>query len=230
MSERGALSLAILISGRGSNMAAIAQACAQQRIGARIAVVIADRSSAGGLALARELGLPTELIAARQFADRAGFEEALAEAIDRSGAELIVLAGFMRILSASLVQRYRGRVLNIHPSLLPKYKGLHTHRRVLEANEREHGVSVHFVTDELDAGPLIYQASLPVLASDTEQTLEERIHTLEHAIYPLAIGLIAAGRLRWQDGHLLLDGQELKGPLAQEAQHERAQAHTQAHT
>ncbi len=145
--------LAILISGRGSNMSAIAKACANGQSDARIVCVLADRSDAAGIAIAARSGLPTQVLPAAQYADRSAFEAALAAAIDASGATLVVLAGFMRILSASWVRRFEGRILNIHPSLLPRHKGLHTHRQALAAGDNEHGASVHFVSPELDAGP-----------------------------------------------------------------------------
>jgi len=211
------LRLAILISGRGSNMAAIARACLEQQIAAEVVRVISDRASAAGIEVARRLGLEGRVIAAKEWPDRAAFETALAGCIDESGADLVVLAGFMRILSPAFVTRYRGRIVNIHPSLLPKHKGLHTHRSVLLAGEREHGSSVHFVTDELDGGPVIYQARFPVNAGDSEQSLEARILELEHRIYPHVIGLIASGRLKLRDDTLLLDGTVLTTPLLEDA-------------
>jgi phosphoribosylglycinamide formyltransferase-1 len=216
---RGKLKLALLISGRGSNMTAIARACAQARIDAVPVVVVSDRGDAPGLAAAAALGLNTVVIEAARFDDRAAFEAALTGAIERSGADLIVLAGFMRILSAPFAQRYAGRLLNIHPSLLPRYKGLDTHGRVLRAGEREHGASVHFVTAELDGGPLICQARVPVRPDDTEQTLAARVIAQEHRIYPLAIGLIADGRLELQGSTVVLDGQPLRIPITPESSH-----------
>ncbi|MGH8143918.1 MAG: phosphoribosylglycinamide formyltransferase [Steroidobacteraceae bacterium] len=210
------LRVAILISGRGSNMAAIARACAEGSIAASVVQVIADRPGAHGIGLAASLGLATQTIAAAQFQDQCAFELALEAALDRHRAQLIVLAGFMRILSARFVQRHTGRLLNIHPSLLPKYKGLQTHRRVLEAAERDHGVSVHFVTEELDGGPVICQARLPVMAGDTEHSLAVRVQRLEHRIYPRVIGLIAAGRLRLLGDAVMLDGQALAAPLLED--------------
>jgi phosphoribosylglycinamide formyltransferase 1 len=207
------LALAIVISGRGSNMAAIAQACARGMIGARVVRVIADRPDAGGIAVAHSLGLQTTVVAARDFADRAAFEQALGAAIDASGAGLVILAGFMKILSPEFAQRYAGAMLNIHPSLLPKFPGLHTHQRVLEAGDREHGASVHFVTGELDAGPVVLQARVPVLPDDTAGRLSARVQQQEYIIYPEAIGLIAAGRLRLAEGKPYLDGQPLGQPL-----------------
>jgi phosphoribosylglycinamide formyltransferase-1 len=213
------LRLAVLISGRGSNMIAIARACLEQRIHATVVLVISDRTSAAGIEVARGMGLDSRIIVAKEFPDRAAFEGALARSIDESGADLVVLAGFMRILSPSFVARYRGRMLNIHPSLLPNHKGLHTHRNVLLSGDREHGSSVHFVTDELDGGPVIYQSRFAVRAGDDEQSLEARILELEHWLYPEVIGLIACGRLELRDDTLLLDGNLLRAPLMKDAEY-----------
>jgi phosphoribosylglycinamide formyltransferase 1 len=210
------LRLAILISGRGSNMAAIARACREQQLHATVVRVISDRASAAGIEVARGLGLDAQVIAAKEHPDRSAFEGALAGSIEQSGAELVVLAGFMRILSPNFVARYRGRLLNIHPSLLPKHRGLHTHRNVLLAADREHGSSVHFVTDELDGGPVIYQSRFQVRAGDSEQSLEARILELEHRLYPHAIGLIASGRIKLRDDTVLLDGKVLTTPLLED--------------
>jgi len=212
MTDPGVLDLAVLISGRGSNMLAIAQACSSGRIRARVVRVIADRPEAPGLGLARRQGLETCVVAARAFEDRAAFEQALADAIEASGARLVVLAGFMRVLSPSFVQRFQGAMLNIHPSLLPRYPGLHTHERALAAHESAHGASVHFVTPELDAGPIVLQAQVPVLPGDTVERLSARVQRQEHIIYPEAIGQIASGRLRWVEGKPWLDGQPLLQP------------------
>jgi phosphoribosylglycinamide formyltransferase 1 len=224
MSRVRQLKVAILISGRGSNMAAVARACAAERIQATIVRVIADRASAAGVALARQLGLDAEIIEAREFAGRTAFEAALMRSLHDGGAELVVLAGFMRILSADFVQHFAGRMLNIHPSLLPRYKGLNTHRRVLEAGELEHGTSVHFVTDELDAGPVICQGRISLLAGDNEQTLEARVLALEHRVYPYVVGLIAAGRLELRDRTVVLDGRALMAPLSYQDDDELRQA------
>jgi phosphoribosylglycinamide formyltransferase-1 len=213
---REKLRLAVLISGRGSNMEAIAEACAQNLIDARIVRVIADRGTAAGIERARRLGLTGTVIEAAGYADRDRHEEALTDSIRSCGAELVVLAGYLRILSAAFVQRHAGRVLNIHPSLLPKYRGLHTHRRALEAGEREHGASVHFVSAELDGGPVICQARVPVLPGDTEESLAARVLIREHKIYPLVIGLIAAGRVRLKDERVWLDGHALTQPLTED--------------
>jgi phosphoribosylglycinamide formyltransferase 1 len=207
------LALAIVISGRGSNMAAIARACERGQIAARVVRVIADRPGAGGIALARSLGLEVTVLPAAGSSDRAAFETALGQAIEASGARLVVLAGFMRILSAEFTARYAGALLNIHPSLLPKFPGLHTHERALESGEREHGASVHFVTSELDAGPVVLQGRVPVLPDDTVASLAARVQHCEHRIYPRVIGWIAAGRLRWVDGQPYFDARPLLQPL-----------------
>ncbi len=193
-------------------MEAIARACASGQISARVTRVIADRHDAGGIALARQLGLDVAVVPARDFPTPAAFEAALRERIETSAAQLVVLAGFMRILSPEFVRRYAGRLLNIHPSLLPKYPGLHTHARALEAREREHGASVHFVTSELDAGPVVLQGRVPVLTEDTAESLSARVQRQEHIIYPEAIGWMAAGRLKLVDGVPWLDGLPLAQP------------------
>jgi phosphoribosylglycinamide formyltransferase-1 len=215
MSAAPPLALAIVISGRGSNMVAIAQACARGEIGARVARVIADRREAGGIALAQQLGLEVSVVPAREYAERAGFEAALRAAIDTSGAQLVVLAGFMRILSPEFARHYAGRMLNIHPSLLPRYPGLHTHERALAAQEREHGASVHYVTGELDAGPVVLQARVPVLPGDTPERLSARVQQQEHIIYPRVIGWIAAGRLQLTDSGPSFDSRPLQQPMVE---------------
>jgi len=206
------LPLAILISGRGNNMLAIAQACITGAVRARIVTVIADRPSAAGIAAARGLQLPVTVLSHADYAERSRFEAALAAAIDASGAQLVVLAGFMRILSSGFTRRYTGRLLNIHPSLLPDYAGLDTHRRVLAAGEIQHGVSVHYVNDQLDGGPVVRQARIRVHADDTVDSLSARIHRQEHIIYPQVIGWIADGRLQWRDGAPWFDGRPLLQP------------------
>lgn len=207
------LTLAIVISGRGGNMAAIARACASGQIAARVVRVIADRPDAGGITLARNLGLEVSVIPAREFQSRESFEAALRAALEDSGAKCVVLAGFMRILSPQFAADYAGAMLNIHPSLLPKFPGLHTHERALQAHETEHGASVHFVTSELDAGPIVLQARVPILPGDTPQTLSARVQQQEHIIYPKVIGWIAAGRLQQVNGLLNFDGRPLSAPL-----------------
>jgi len=217
MSAAPVLALAIVISGRGSNMAAIARACAAGRIRARVACVIADRPNAAGITLARELGLAVSVVAARDFACREDFEAALQQAIEASGAQLVVLAGFMRILSAGFTRHFADRMLNIHPSLLPQFPGLHTHERALQEHAREHGATVHYVTSELDAGPLVLQSRVPVLSGDTPDSLAARVQACEHVIYPRVIGWIAEGRLQAQSGKLRFDGRPLDQPMLAEA-------------
>jgi phosphoribosylglycinamide formyltransferase-1 len=199
---RPLLKLAVLISGRGSNMVAIARACEQQRIHARIVGVISDQPDAAGLERAREMGIPAQAVNLKSFRtaqglDRAAFEAALAQVIDAVNPDLIVLAGFMRILSPPFVRRYQGRMLNIHPSLLPLYKGLHTHQRALDAGDREHGASVHYVTAELDGGPVVLQGRVPILPGDDAERLAARVNELEWTLYTTVIGWIAVGTLQW---------------------------------
>ena len=216
MNARAPLRLAILISGRGSNMSALARACQQGRLHARLSVVIADRADAGGLPIARDLGIATAAVEHSRFPDRSAFEHALDEALLNAGFDLLCLAGFMRILSPEFTARHAGRTLNIHPSLLPKYRGLHTHRRVLEAGDAEHGASVHFVTAELDGGPVVLQSRLPVLRGDTEDSLAARVLATEHVIYPKTIGWLAEGRLQWRDGRPWLDNEPLTVPIVED--------------
>jgi phosphoribosylglycinamide formyltransferase-1 len=207
--------LAILISGRGSNMVAIVRACQSAAIAARPVIVISDRRDAQGLASARELGVATATV----LPDGGGapsFEDRLAARLEDAQADIIALAGFMRILSPALVTHYGGRMLNIHPSLLPAYRGLHTHRRVLAAGEREHGASVHFVTPELDSGPVVLQSKVAVEPADTEATLAARVTATEHLIYPEALSWFALRRLAWHDGAAWLDGRPLEAPIVED--------------
>ncbi len=213
MSAVPRLRLAILISGQGSNMLAIARACAEGQVHAQIRAVISDQPGAGGLERARALGLVTQVVdaaALRAAGGRAAFETQLCAAIDASQADVVVLAGFMRVLSAGFVARYAGRLLNIHPSLLPRHKGLDTHARALAAGDREHGASVHFVTAELDGGPVVLQGRVPVFPGDDVDTLSARVHAIEHIIYPQVIGWLADRRLVWNDGSPTLDGKPLQ--------------------
>jgi len=214
--ERTPLELAILISGRGSNMIAIARACEEGRIRARVATVIADRDSAQGLSLARSLGLAVRAVASQAADGQEAFERALEAVLAPRPPDLIALAGFMRVLSAPFVARYTGRMLNIHPSLLPRYKGLHTHRRVLQAGERVHGASVHFVTAEVDGGPVVLQSRIPILAGEREADLAARVLATEHLIYPQALAWLAEGRLALRAGEAWLDGEPLRAPVIQE--------------
>lgn len=199
----------VLISGSGSNLQALIDSVAHDGNPARIAAVICNRAGAYGLERAKQAGIATELLDHKQFDGREAFDAALIQAIDAHQPDLVVLAGFMRILTPGFVQHYAGRLLNIHPSLLPKHKGLHTHQRAIEAGDSEHGCSVHFVTEELDGGPLVVQAVLPVMADDTAESLAQRVHQQEHQIYPLALRWFAEGRLRLGAQGAMLDGQPL---------------------
>jgi len=209
----GPLPVVVLVSGRGSNLRAIDARIAAGELPARILAVLSDREDAAALAWAAERGLATGAVPQRQYADRAAFDAALGNVIAGYAPALVVLAGFMRILSSPLVERFAGRMLNIHPSLLPKYPGLHTHRRVLEAGDAEHGASVHFVTTELDGGPVVLQARVPVLPGDDEAMLAQRVLVQEHRIYPLAIRWFAEGRLCVDGGVVRFDGRPLAAPL-----------------
>lgn len=199
----------VLLSGTGSNLQALIDSTRTGNSPVRIAAVISNRSDAYGLQRARDAGIDTRALDHKAFDGREAFDSALIELIDAFNPKLVVLAGFMRILSADFVRHYEGRLLNIHPSLLPKYKGMHTHQRALDAGDREHGCSVHFVTEELDGGPLVVQAVVPVESGDSAQTLAQRVHTQEHRIYPLAVRWFAEGRLILGDQGALLDGQLL---------------------
>ncbi|PPV36573.1 phosphoribosylglycinamide formyltransferase [Pseudomonas sp. CW003PS] len=199
----------VLISGSGSNLQALIDSVAHDGNPARIAAVICNRAGAHGLERAKQAGIATELLDHKQFDGREAFDAALIQAIDAHQPDLVVLAGFMRILTPGFVQHYAGRLLNIHPSLLPKHKGLHTHQRAIEAGDSEHGCSVHFVTEELDGGPLVVQAVLPVMADDTAESLASRVHQQEHLIYPLAVRWFAEGRLRLGAQGAMLDDQPL---------------------
>ena len=209
------LRVVVMISGRGTNMAAIAQACARRQIRASVVSVLADRDGAPGTALAQELGVETAVVPYRGQG-RASFEKALAEKLETRRPDLIALAGFMRILSPEFVGAWVGRILNVHPALLPRHRGLDTHRRVLDARDSEHGASVHYVTPQVDSGPVILQSRLRVSPNDTEQTLSARVQATEHILYPRAIGWIAEGRLVWCEGRPMLDGRELAQPIVED--------------
>ena len=187
--------LVILISGRGSNMEAIVRACSDEGWPAQVAAVIANRPDAAGLAFAVSHGIPTAVVDHRQFAGRDSFDAALAEALDGFAPDLLLLAGFMRVLTAGFVDHYAGRMLNVHPSLLPSFPGLKTHQQALDAGVRLHGASVHFVTSRLDHGPIVAQAAVPVETGDTPATLAERVLATEHIIYPRAVRWFVEGRL-----------------------------------
>ncbi|HAM76111.1 MAG TPA: phosphoribosylglycinamide formyltransferase, partial [Alcanivorax sp.] len=201
--------LAVLISGTGSNLQAILDAIDAGELPARVSLVLSNKAGAAGLARAERAGVPAQAIDHRGFPDRASFDQAMIERIDAHGADTVVLAGFMRILSPGFVRHYQGRLINIHPSLLPKYPGLNTHARALEAGDREHGCSLHFVTDELDGGPLIAQARFPVAANDTAETLSEKVQAREHRLYPQVLRWRAQQRLQMTDQGVELDGERL---------------------
>jgi phosphoribosylglycinamide formyltransferase-1 len=201
--------LAILISGRGSNLQAFIEACAGGELNADICVVISNNPDAAGLERAAAAGISTCCIDHRNFPSRDAFDSALAAAVSRQQADLVILAGFMRILTPAFIKPFSGRLLNVHPSLLPRYPGLHTHQRALDAGDSEAGVTVHFVTLELDGGPPIIQARVPVLPGDTAQTLAARVIEKEHLIYPLAAQWYIAGRLQLTDNGACLDGEPI---------------------
>ena len=199
----------VLLSGTGSNLQALIDSDDVKASPATIRAVISNRADAYGLQRAKDAGIDTRVLDHKAFEGREAFDAALIEVIDEFKPQLVVLAGFMRILSADFVRHYQGRLLNIHPSLLPKYKGLHTHQRALEAGDGEHGCSVHFVTEELDGGPLVVQAVIPVESDDSPHSLAQRVHAQEHRIYPLAVRWFAEGRLSLDERGALLDGQLL---------------------
>ncbi|MCG1041527.1 phosphoribosylglycinamide formyltransferase [Mycetohabitans sp. B8] len=200
--------LVILISGRGSNMEAIVRACAAQRWPARVAAVVSNRPDAAGLAFAAAHGIATAVVDHTQFDGRDAFDAALAQVLDAHEPDLVVLAGFMRVLTPAFVERYAGRMMNVHPSLLPSFTGLHTHQRVLDAGVAVHGATVHFVTAELDHGPIIAQGVVPVLAGDDAAALAARVLRLEHTLYPRAVCWFVEDRLHVRDGRVELAAAE----------------------
>ena len=199
--------VAVLISGRGSNMAALIEAAKDKTYPAEIALVLSNRADAGGLLVAHAAGIDTEAVEHTQFGkDRAGFERAMQATLEKHRIEIVCLAGFMRLLTAEFVGRWQDRMLNIHPALLPAFKGLDTHKRALEAGAKVHGATVHFVVPEMDSGPIIAQGAVSVATGDTEEVLAARVLKVEHRIYPLALKLLAEGRIRVENGHCLIDG------------------------
>ncbi len=209
------LPIVVLISGAGTNLLAI-HAASTRGLRVRIDAVLSDRPTAPGLERARALGLRAEAVPPKDYPDRVAHDAALAARIDAFRPGLVVLAGYMRILSSEFVRRYAGRLINIHPSLLPLYPGLHTHRRALEAGDTAHGATVHFVTEELDGGPRIARAVVPVRPGDTEAELSARVQAREHTLYPTVLGWFAAGRLACRDGRAVLDGEPLHDPVTLE--------------
>jgi phosphoribosylglycinamide formyltransferase-1 len=199
---RGMKNVVILISGRGSNMDAIVRAARMEQWPARIAAVISNRADAAGLKLAAQYGIPTAVIENIHFSTREAFDRALQDAIDRFAPDLVVLAGFLRILTSPFVEHYAGRMLNIHPSLLPAFPGLGTHRQALAAGVKMHGATVHFVTTAVDRGPIVAQAEVPVLDGDTEESLSARVAIQEHIIYPRAVRWFIENKLSIEDGRV----------------------------
>ncbi len=206
--------IVVLISGQGSNLDAIVRASEAQDWPGRVVAVISNRADARGLQSARASGIATDVLDHKAFADRATFDAALAELVDGHAPDLVVLAGFMRILTPGFVARYEGRMFNIHPSLLPSFTGLNTHRRAIEAGCKVAGATVHFVSAELDHGPIVAQAVVPVLAGDDETTLAARVLAAEHVLYPRAVGWFVKGELRLADGRVTHLGGETQGVLA----------------
>lgn len=213
MGDRRPFTVVVLISGNGTNLQALIEAVHDGRVPGRIAAVISNRPRAYGLERAARAGIDAVTVDHTAFPTRDGFDAALRAAIDRYRPDLVVLAGFMRILTDAFVRHYAGRMINIHPSLLPAHRGLRTHQRVLDAGDAMHGVSVHYVTPELDGGPVIAQARVPVAPGDTADTLARRTQRQEHRLYPEVVAWIARGRLRLSGGTPMLDGKPLREPV-----------------
>lgn len=212
MTKPDKLPLVVLISGSGSNLQAIIDQTAAG-LPAEIRAVVSNRPGVRGLERAQAAGIETRVLDHKAFPDRESYDLALADLLDEFQPQLVILAGFMRILSPLFIQRFRGRMLNIHPSLLPKYRGLHTHQRALDAGENEHGASVHYVTEELDGGPLILQARVAIELGDNAERLAERVLAKEHIIYPMVIRWVAEGCLTLEAGRVIKDGTALDKPL-----------------
>ncbi|MEO7050681.1 MAG: phosphoribosylglycinamide formyltransferase [Rhodanobacter sp.] len=205
--------VAVLASGRGSNLAALLAAQAHGELPVEFVLVGSDKADAAALRLAEQANIPTLALDPRSYPDRRAFDLDLFARINASGAEVLVLAGFMRVIDGEALRPWVGRIINIHPSLLPKYRGLHTHRRALKAGDAEHGASVHFVTAELDGGPVLAQARLSIAPGDDEESLAQRLLPLEHRLLPAALALLASGRLQWRAGTVQYDGRPLSEPL-----------------
>lgn len=213
------LTLVVLISGRGSNLKAILDAIKCGELPAVVGAVVSNRADAGGLEYARQGNIDTLALDADDYPDRESYNHALQGLIDCFEPDLVVLAGFMCILTPGFVQHYRHRLINIHPSLLPEFRGLHTHRRAIEAGVKEHGASVHFVNEELDSGPVILQVRVPVLPDDNAERLAARVLPEEHRLYKLAIRWLAEGRIRWQNNQLLFDNKPMREPIEIDAEY-----------
>ena len=211
------LSLVVLISGRGSNLKAILNAIGRDELPARVNAVISSKSDAAGLEFARQAHIDTLALDAADYPDKQDYDRALQGLIDKFEPDLVVLAGFMRILTPAFVRHYHNRLINIHPSLLPEFRGLNTHQRAIDKGIREHGASVHFVTEELDGGPVIVQVRIPVLPGDDAASLSARVLKQEHSLYALAIRWLAEGRVRWEGEQLLFDGQPMQHPRQMDA-------------
>ena len=202
----GAMKTAVLISGRGSNMVALVEAAAKPDYPAEIVLVLSDNPKAAGLAKARQAGIPAHAIDRSQYDSKAEFESAMQKRLDAADVELVCLAGFMRVLSADFVRRWHDRMLNIHPSILPAFRGIDTHQHVLDAGVRLHGCTVHFVSADVDSGPIVAQAAVPVLSGDSADTLSARLLPAEHHIYPMALRVVASGRARVDGSQVMIDG------------------------
>ncbi len=209
--------IVVLISGRGSNLHALIEQQHAGKLNIDIKLVISNRANAAGLAMAESFGIPTRVIDHTQYCTRLDYDQQLIHVIDRCQPKLVVLAGFMRILTSEFVSHYNGKLINIHPSLLPKFKGINTHQRALEAGETEHGASVHFVTEELDSGAVLMQAKVPVLENDDAETLAARVLEQEHDLYPEAVWLIAENRVKLVDSQIEFDDKPLAKPLLLES-------------
>lgn len=205
MITRDEFGCVVLISGSGSNLQALIDA----GFASSIRAVISNKANAYGLERAKQAGITTHVLSHKDFSSRETYDTALAELIHPYKPQVIVLAGFMRILTPAFVEQFLGKIINIHPSLLPKYPGLHTHQRALDAGDKQHGVSIHFVTAELDGGPLIAQASLPILADDTAESLQQNVHALEHQLYPKVLSWFKDKRIQLVDSEVFIDGHRI---------------------
>lgn len=203
--------IAILISGRGSNMAALIRACEDEHFPAEVALVVSDRPDAGGLNIAHRFNIPTQIVDSTGSKSKEAFESALDDKLKKAEIDLICLAGFMRLLSGQFTEEWRDLLVNIHPSLLPAFRGMNTHERALEVGVKLHGCTVHYVREEMDDGPIIGQAAVPVLPGDTPDTLAERVLAAEHLLYPACVRMVVEGRAPVRRDHVMLDAPDLQG-------------------